>query len=144
MNDNLGASLSIDDIASEFLVGSANLKRIFKKETGQSIIHYFHVLKMEAAQTLIIKNEKSYTEIASLLGFNSVHHFSTAYKYTGLPALKILSDHNDEVSIPYNTIPMAPAAMNARLTPITFLRFAISFLSASVMRTTGYLLLPIR
>ena len=89
MNDNLGASLSIDDIASEFLVGSANLKRIFKKETGQSIIHYFHVLKMEAAQTLIIKNEKSYTEIASLLGFNSVHHFSTAFKkYTGFPPSK--------------------------------------------------------
>ena len=89
MNDNLGASLSIDEIAAEFLVGSANLKRIFKKETGQSIIHYFHVLKMEAAQTLIIKNEKSYTEIASLLGFNSVHHFSTAFKkYTGFPPSK--------------------------------------------------------
>lgn len=84
MNNNLGANLSIDEIAAEFLLGPSNLKRIFKKETGQSIIHYFHVLKMEAAQTLIIKNEKSYTEIASLLGFNSVHHFSTAFKkYTG-------------------------------------------------------------
>lgn len=84
MNDNLNANLSIDEIAAKFLIGSANLKRIFKKETGQSIIHYFHILKMDAAQTLIIKNEKSYTEIASLLGFNSVHHFSTAFKkYTG-------------------------------------------------------------
>lgn len=84
MDDNLSSKLTIDDIAHEFLIGTANLKKIFKDETGQSIIHYFHSLKLDAAQTLIIKNEKSETEIASLLGFNSVHHFSTSFKkYTG-------------------------------------------------------------
>lgn len=84
MNDNLDSKLTIDEIAGEFLMGSANLKRIFKNETGQSIIHYFHLLKMDAAQTLILKNEKSHTEIASSLGFNSVHHFSTSFKkHTG-------------------------------------------------------------
>ena len=84
MNDNLDSKLTIDQIADEFLMGSANLKRIFKNETGQSIIHYFHLLKMDAAQALIIKNEKSHTEIASSLGFNSVHHFSTSFKkHTG-------------------------------------------------------------
>ncbi|MGM0124844.1 hypothetical protein IGI37_002238 [Enterococcus sp. AZ194] len=84
MKTNLDKNYAIDEIAQEFFVGSANLKKIFKKETGSSIMHYFKNLKMQAAKTWVRENELSYTEIAQRLGFNSIHHFSAAFKkHTG-------------------------------------------------------------
>jgi len=84
MENNLDHPLSINGISQEFLVGSSNLKKIFKSETKMSIITYFREIKMSKAKTLIQKNELTYTEIASNLGFSSVNHFSTAFKkYTG-------------------------------------------------------------
>jgi len=84
MENNLNHPLSINGISQEFLVGSSNLKKIFKSETKMSIITYFREIKMSKAKTLIQKNELTYTEIASNLGFSSVNHFSTAFKkYTG-------------------------------------------------------------
>lgn len=84
MENNLDKNFSIDEIAQEFLVGSANLKKIFKKETGYSIMAYFKNLKMKKAQEWIRENQLSYTEIAEKLNFNSIHHFSAAFKkHTG-------------------------------------------------------------
>lgn len=84
MKINLDKSFSINEIAQEFFVGSANLKKIFKKETGYSIMTYFKILKMNTAKEWIRENELSYTEIAKRLNFSSIHHFSTAFKkYTG-------------------------------------------------------------
>jgi AraC-like DNA-binding protein len=84
MKNNLDKNFTIDELAQEFFVGSANLKKIFKKETGLGIMTFFKNLKMETAQLWIRKNELSYTEIAESLGFYSIHHFSAAFKkYTG-------------------------------------------------------------
>lgn len=80
MQINLDKTYSIEDLAQEFLIGSANLKKIFKKETGYSIMHYFKMLKMQQAQIWITEHDLSYTEIADQLGFNSIHHFSAAFK----------------------------------------------------------------
>jgi AraC-like DNA-binding protein len=80
MRENLHQNYSIDDLAQEFLVGSSNLKKIFKKETNCSIMQYFKNLKMQEAETYIRENKLSYTEISDLLGFNSIHHFSAAFK----------------------------------------------------------------
>ncbi|WP_462409447.1 helix-turn-helix domain-containing protein [Neobacillus sp. Marseille-QA0830] len=84
MKNNLDKNFTIDELAQEFFVGSANLKKIFKKETDLSIMTFFKNLKMETALMWIRQNELSYTEIAERLGFYSIHHFSAAFKkYTG-------------------------------------------------------------
>lgn len=84
MQENLNHNYSIDELAQEFFVGSANLKKIFKKETGHSIMNYFKRLKMQSAQAWVRENDLSYTEIAERLGFSSIHHFSAAFKkHTG-------------------------------------------------------------
>ena len=85
MKANLDKHLSITIIAQEFLVGSSNLKKIFKKETGSSIMTYFKELRMTAATNLIEQHKLTVTEIATQLGFSSSHHFSSAFKqYTGV------------------------------------------------------------
>lgn len=85
MHQNLNQTLTIDLIAQEFLVGSANLKKIFKQETGTSIMTYFKNIKIDTAKEWLADHQKSITEIANQLGFSSSHHFSTAFKKsTGL------------------------------------------------------------
>ncbi|BAX65813.1 hypothetical protein FD49_GL001302 [Latilactobacillus sakei subsp. sakei DSM 20017 = JCM 1157] len=85
MHQNLEQTMTIDSIAQEFLVGSANLKKIFKQETGTSIMTYFKTIKMDTAKEWLAGHQKSITEIANQLGFSSSHHFSTAFKKsTGL------------------------------------------------------------
>jgi AraC-type DNA-binding domain-containing proteins len=84
LNDHLADNLTIDLIAQNFYTSSANLKKQFKKTTNKSIISYFNELRMIQAQQWIRENELSYTEIAKRLGFNSIHHFSAAFKkYSG-------------------------------------------------------------
>ncbi|MFB9769231.1 helix-turn-helix transcriptional regulator [Lactiplantibacillus modestisalitolerans] len=85
MKLNLEKPLTIEKIAQEFLLGSSNLKRIFKAETSTSIMAYFRTLKMARAKELITEHHLNFTKIAAKLGFNSVHHFSAAFKnYTGM------------------------------------------------------------
>jgi len=85
MKENLDQPLTITKIAQEFLVGTSNLKRIFKLETNTSMMTYLRNLKMDTAKTWISQHELSYTKIAAQLGFSSIHHFSTAFKnYTGV------------------------------------------------------------
>lgn len=84
MHEHLGAQLTIETIAQEFLLGDSNLKKMFKAQTGVSIMTYFKQLKMQRAITLVTQHELSYTQIANQLGFSSIHHFSEAFKhYTG-------------------------------------------------------------
>lgn len=80
MKNNLDKSYSIEDLSRHFLISSASLKKTFKKETNYSIMHYFKMLKMQQAQVWITEHELTYTEISERLGFNSIHHFSAAFK----------------------------------------------------------------
>lgn len=105
MNNNLDKNYSIDDIAQEFLVGSSNLKKIFKRETNSSIITYYKTLKMQAAKQWIKENELSYTEISDRLGFSSLHHFSAAFKkFTGLSPSKYFQSQQPDYTDNRNNI----------------------------------------
>ncbi|WP_314064548.1 AraC family transcriptional regulator [uncultured Vagococcus sp.] len=84
MEEHLSENISIDQFAAHFYISSSYLKKIFKDETEYSIITYFKTLKMEQAKKWIREDRQSFTEIASLLGFDSIHHFSNSFKkYSG-------------------------------------------------------------
>ncbi len=46
---------------------------------------------MEKAKRLVLENELTYTEIADILGFHSIHHFSSAFKNYRVIPFKVLS-----------------------------------------------------
>lgn len=80
MNNNLHKNLRFDDICQEFYFGKTYLKTIFKESTGQGVMSYFRMLKMEEAKKLIREGKNNFTEISEMLGFDSVHYFSRSFK----------------------------------------------------------------
>lgn len=85
MNERLHKQLFLDDICTHFFLSKTYLKKIFKEETGYTVMSFFKALRMEEAKVLIRENNLSFTLIAQNLGFDSVHYFSNCFKQqTGL------------------------------------------------------------
>ena len=85
MQENLHKNLTLEDILSASETSLSSLKRIFHQQTNCGVIHYFLKLKIDEARRLLIEGELTVSQIADLLGFSSIHHFSNLFKkYTGV------------------------------------------------------------
>ena len=73
------AKCSITDLAKRVAINECYLKKGFKALTGKSINEYRQAKKIEKAQWLL-QQQKTVTEVAYLLGYSSLAHFSNAYK----------------------------------------------------------------
>lgn len=80
LNDHLYTSIDLDTIAKELFFSKTYIKNVFKKNMGISIIQYYILLKIEESKKLISQRKYTYTEIANIMGFNSVHYFSRLFK----------------------------------------------------------------
>lgn len=66
-------------------VKESTLNRIFLSYVGLSITKYYMYYRIETAKKLLHSKQYSVQEIADLLGFNSIYHFSNTFKkHTGL------------------------------------------------------------
>jgi AraC-like DNA-binding protein len=83
LRDRLDQDLSLDAICESFNVGKTHITRLFKKRTGYPLMEYFKRLKVEQAKMLVREERHNFTEIARLLGYGSIHHFSKAFKKYG-------------------------------------------------------------
>ena len=77
---NLEGRLTLRDISQALSFSESHLQSAFKKQTGQSIIHYFNGMKIERAKALIAGGQYTFTQIGGMLGFGSVHYFSRVFK----------------------------------------------------------------
>ncbi len=81
MEQNFDAGLCIDDIASNFSISGAYLKKIFIKYSGTGVMQYYNRLRARIACTYL-DSGKSVKETADLLGFGDQNYFSTFFKRT--------------------------------------------------------------
>ena len=79
---NLSRKLTLADICRDNLVGRSYLQKIFRERTGGGAMEYFGQLKIEAAKEKIREGNHNFTEIASMLGYSSIHYFSRHFKKT--------------------------------------------------------------
>lgn len=85
MKHSIGKSLTLSEISKFTGISVTKINLLFKDYDKMPPMAYFTFLKMEEAKRLIQKTELNFTEIASQLGYESIHYFSKVFKkYTGL------------------------------------------------------------
>lgn len=78
--------LTSERIEREFDINFDYLNRTFNKLTGYSIAHYVNKVRIEHARELLATTSLSVGEIADLVGFGDIYHFSKVFKrYIGVP-----------------------------------------------------------
>jgi AraC family transcriptional regulator of arabinose operon len=85
IENNISMDLTVEKLAGIVGFHPNYFIRFFKKHMGSSPINYINKIKIEKAKELLsIKDDMNITEIAYLIGFNNLYHFSKVFKkYTG-------------------------------------------------------------
>ncbi len=80
LENSVYTTLTIDEILKNTYYGRAYLMRLFKRETGCSIMEYFIKLKIEKAKDLLRDNQFSVREISDKLSFSEPNYFTKTFK----------------------------------------------------------------
>jgi YesN/AraC family two-component response regulator len=76
---NYSEEISIDAIAKSCMINKAHLSRIFKKETGKTLIEFLNIIRCTRAKELISEGF-SVEEAATKCAFNNISYFTRTYK----------------------------------------------------------------
>lgn len=80
---------SLEELAARFYISKSYLSRIFKEVTSFTVNEYTNINRVKKAQSLLIHSEYSVTEIAGMLGFESITYFERVFrKYADSAPLK--------------------------------------------------------
>ena len=78
--ENIAGENSIESLASTVAMSPRNLSRVFKEETGLTIVEYLTRLRLESAKTLLNNPEYTIDFIASQCGFKSARQLQRILK----------------------------------------------------------------
>ena len=79
LNAHLQEELSLDALAKEFFISKYHLCRLFRQQTGASILIYFNAKRLALAKQMIAHGESA-TSVALHLGFRDYSTFYRAYR----------------------------------------------------------------
>ena len=80
LNVTLAEPVKLQDIAERFSYSLSSIKRIFKNETGVSIIEYQNINRITQSKRLLESSDATIDEIAGSLGFSDSSYFSRIFK----------------------------------------------------------------
>lgn len=80
IHENYTSIKSLDELCKHFGMSKSYLCRIFKKQTGITIIEYINRLKVQYAYKLLQETDLPVKEISSLSGFDTVIYFNRVFK----------------------------------------------------------------
>lgn len=73
-------NLCLQDVVDHMHLSATYLKNVFKEHYGISIMRYYRKLRIESAKLYIRESSYSFTEIAEIMHYTSVHYFSKQFK----------------------------------------------------------------
>lgn len=88
--------LSLNMVAQNHHISESYLTRIVKEKVGLSFTDYLNKLRINMAINLLMNKHKKYTinEISDIVGYNSQHYFSRAFKnYIGISPSQYRKDN---------------------------------------------------
>ncbi|SCY76759.1 helix-turn-helix transcriptional regulator [Alkaliphilus peptidifermentans] len=80
MHDFHNCNITLNEICSIFYISPSHFQRIFKCQMGVTPYQYLIDIRIKRAKDLLLKNNHSLSEIASLCGFINQAHFSAVFK----------------------------------------------------------------
>ena len=82
LHKNYNQPLTLDKISKEFNVSKYHLSHIFKNNTGVTVMDFLATIRFSHIETLLLKTDKSISQIAYECGFPSIQHFNKVFKKT--------------------------------------------------------------
>ncbi len=79
INHHLYEPLAIDTICEKFSISRSTLQNLFKNNLQTAPKKYINEAKLNHSKILIRKGDRTISEIAIMLGFNSIHYFSRKF-----------------------------------------------------------------
>ena len=88
IDETLYEPITIAEICQKFSMSRSSLQILFKENMDMPPKKYINELKLEKSRQMICENKYTISEIALMLGFNSIHYFSRAFtqKYNMAPS----------------------------------------------------------
>lgn len=80
LNAHYMQKIALEDLADLIHTSKPHLSKLFKRETGQTIIEYLNALRIQESKRLLITTSKSVDEIALEVGFSSPKYFTRSFK----------------------------------------------------------------
>lgn len=80
INDNYLEKITIDELSFIFRTNRSTLCKEFKNYTGFTISSYINKKKIELAKNKIKNTNKTFTQIADEMNFESIHYFTKFFK----------------------------------------------------------------
>ncbi|WP_394926292.1 helix-turn-helix domain-containing protein [uncultured Robinsoniella sp.] len=86
LKKNYASPITVEDMARKYNFNASYLTRIFKKQTGESLVKYLLRLRIDEAKKLLLEHtDLSVKQISTLVGYEDQHYFSRFFKeLTGL------------------------------------------------------------
>ena len=82
---NIEERLSLDEICNRFSYSKSFICKIFKMQTGDTLMAFFNKMKIEEAKRTLFETDRNITAIAYSLGFQEVKYFDYTFKkYVGV------------------------------------------------------------
>jgi AraC-like DNA-binding protein len=79
IEEKISSPITIEDLCIKFSISRSSLQMMFKNNLNTSPKKYINDLKLSKSKKLIKENKYTISEIAFMLGFNSIHYFSRAF-----------------------------------------------------------------
>lgn len=79
IDKNIFDTLYLEDICEHFSISRSSLQNLFKDNLKIAPKQYINKVKLNKSQILIKESKHTISEIASILGFNSIHYFSRKF-----------------------------------------------------------------
>jgi AraC-like DNA-binding protein len=81
IRENFALSISITDIAQAADLSTSYFRGMFKRVTGKTPLEYLTEYRIEQGKRLMVETDFTISEIAQIVGYNSVHYFSYLFKH---------------------------------------------------------------
>jgi transcriptional regulator GlxA family with amidase domain len=80
IEQNIEDPLSVPQICERLSISQRQLERIFKRDTGCSIVQFRQLVRLQHARVLLTSTSMSIREVAVACGFNSLSYFSLTFQ----------------------------------------------------------------